>query len=69
MFFRAGRKEIVNLKWIERVDVGIGGGLVATAAAEGWRCRSGNRRDCGRFSASNHRPPRFPQWPLPCMYP
>jgi len=30
MFFRAGRKEIVNLKWIERVDLGVGGGLTAT---------------------------------------
>jgi two-component system, LytTR family, response regulator len=27
-FFRAGRKQIVNLKWIERVDVGVAGGLV-----------------------------------------
>ena len=30
MFFRAGRKEIVNLKWIERVDLGIAGGLTVT---------------------------------------
>ena len=30
MFFRAGRKQIVNLKWIEKVDVGVGGGRVAT---------------------------------------
>jgi two-component system LytT family response regulator len=30
MFFRAGRKEIVNLKWIERVDLGITGGLTVT---------------------------------------
>ena len=30
MFFRAGRKEIVNLKWIEKVDISVGGGLVVT---------------------------------------
>jgi two-component system LytT family response regulator len=28
MFFRAGRKEIINLKWIEKVEIGAGGGLV-----------------------------------------
>ena len=26
-FFRAGRKQIINLKWIEKVDIGIAGGL------------------------------------------
>lgn len=30
MFFRAGRKEIVNLKWIENVDISVAGGLVVT---------------------------------------
>jgi two-component system LytT family response regulator len=30
MFFRAGRKEILNLKWIDRVDIAVGGGLVVT---------------------------------------
>lgn len=30
MFFRAGRKEMVNLKWIERVDISVAGGLVVT---------------------------------------
>jgi two-component system LytT family response regulator len=30
MFFRAGRKQIVNLKWIEKVDIGIAGGLEVT---------------------------------------
>jgi two-component system, LytTR family, response regulator len=30
MFFRASRKQIVNLKWIEKVDIGVGGGFVAT---------------------------------------
>ena len=29
-FFRAGRKQIINLKWIERVDIGIAGGLEVT---------------------------------------
>jgi two-component system LytT family response regulator len=28
VFFRAGRKHIVNLKWVEDVDAGIGGGLL-----------------------------------------
>lgn len=28
MFFRAGRGQIVNLKWIERVDPGVAGNLV-----------------------------------------
>ena len=30
MFFRAGRKEIVNLKWIDRVDLAVAGGLTVT---------------------------------------
>jgi two-component system LytT family response regulator len=30
MFFRAGRKAMVNLKWIERVGIGIAGGLLVT---------------------------------------
>jgi two-component system, LytTR family, response regulator len=30
MFFRAGRKEMVNLKWIEKVDIAVSGGLVVT---------------------------------------
>lgn len=30
MFFRADRRRIVNLKWIEKVDVGISGGLLLT---------------------------------------
>jgi two-component system LytT family response regulator len=30
MFFRAGRKEMVNLKWIEKVDIAVAGGLVVT---------------------------------------
>ena len=30
MFFRAGRKQIINLKWIAKVDVALGGGLAVT---------------------------------------
>lgn len=29
-FFRAGRKEIINLKWIEKVDLSVSGGLTVT---------------------------------------
>ena len=34
MFFRAGRKRIVNLKWIEKLDVAISGGLLAAAGSD-----------------------------------
>ncbi len=30
IFFRAGRKHIVNLKWIERVENGVAGNLIVT---------------------------------------
>lgn len=30
LFFRAGRKEIINLKWIDKVDIGVSGGLTVT---------------------------------------
>lgn len=30
VFFRAGRKHIINLRWVERVDAGVAGNLVAT---------------------------------------
>lgn len=30
MFFRASRKEIINLKWIDHVDVAVSGALIAT---------------------------------------
>ena len=30
VFFRAGRKEIINLNWIDRVDIAVGGGLTVT---------------------------------------
>jgi len=30
MFFRAGRGEIINLKWIDKVDIAVTGGLMVT---------------------------------------
>ena len=30
MFFRAGRKEIINLKWIDSVDITVSGGLLVS---------------------------------------
>jgi two-component system LytT family response regulator len=30
LFFRAGRKQIINLKWIDKVDIAVGGGLEVT---------------------------------------
>jgi two-component system LytT family response regulator len=30
VFFRAGRKQIINLKWIEKTAIGVAGGLVVT---------------------------------------
>ncbi len=30
MFFRAGRRQIINLRWIEKVDIAVTGGLVVT---------------------------------------
>jgi two-component system LytT family response regulator len=30
LFFRAGRKEILNLKWIDKVDLSVAGGLTVT---------------------------------------
>jgi two-component system LytT family response regulator len=47
MFFRAGRKRIVNLKWIEKVDVGISGGLVVTL--RGGRTVEMSRRQSARL--------------------
>jgi two-component system LytT family response regulator len=47
MFFRAGRKEIVNLKWIERVDLGIAGGL--TVMLRGGRQVEMSRRQSARL--------------------
>ncbi len=28
IFFRAGRRHVVNLKWVERVEPGVGGNLL-----------------------------------------
>lgn len=30
MFFRANRRQMINLKWIQRVDIGVAGGLMVT---------------------------------------
>ena len=30
VFFRASRKQMINLKWIEKVDIAVSGGLVVT---------------------------------------
>jgi two-component system LytT family response regulator len=30
VFFRAGRRELINLKWIDKVDLAVSGGLVVT---------------------------------------
>jgi two-component system LytT family response regulator len=47
MFFRADRKRIVNLKWIEKVEVGISGGLVVTL--RGGRTVEMSRRQSARL--------------------
>ena len=47
MFFRADRKRIVNLKWIEKVDVGISGGLLVTL--RGGRTVEMSRRQSARL--------------------
>jgi two-component system LytT family response regulator len=47
VFFRADRKRIVNLKWIEKVDVGISGGLLVTL--RGGRTVEMSRRQSARL--------------------
>jgi two-component system LytT family response regulator len=47
VFFRAGRKEIVNLKWIENVELGVGGGFVV--ALRGGRTVEMSRRQSARL--------------------
>jgi two-component system LytT family response regulator len=47
VFFRAGRKAMVNLKWIERVDIGIAGGLLVTL--RGGRTVEMSRRQSARL--------------------
>jgi two-component system LytT family response regulator len=47
VFFRAGRKEMVNLKWIEKVDLGVSGGLTVTL--RGGRTVEMSRRQSARL--------------------
>ena len=47
MFFRAGRKAMVNLKWIDRVDIGIAGRLLVTL--RGGRTVEMSRRQSARL--------------------
>lgn len=47
VFFRAGRKQIINLKWIERVDIGVTGGLAVTL--RGGRTVEMSRRQSARL--------------------
>jgi two-component system LytT family response regulator len=46
-FFRAGRKEIINLKWIDRVDLAVNGGL--TVILRGGRQVEMSRRQSVRL--------------------
>jgi two-component system, LytTR family, response regulator len=43
MFFRAGRKQIINVKWIDKVDIGVTGGLVVTLRG-GWTVEMSRRQ-------------------------
>jgi two-component system LytT family response regulator len=47
MFFRADRKQILNLKWIEKVEVAISGGLLVTL--RGGRSVEMSRRQSARL--------------------
>jgi two-component system LytT family response regulator len=47
MFFCAGRREIINLRWIEKVDIGVSGGLVVTL--RGGRTVEMSRRQSARL--------------------
>jgi len=47
IFFRAGRKEIINLKWIDRVDLAVSGGLQVTL--RGGRSVEMSRRQSARL--------------------
>ena len=47
IFFRAGRKEILNLKWIDRVDLSVSGGLLVTL--RGGRTIEMSRRQSARL--------------------
>lgn len=47
VFFRAGRREILNLKWIDRVDLSVSGGLTVTL--RGGRAVEMSRRQAARL--------------------
>ena len=47
MFFRAGRREIVNLKWIDKVELSVSGGLLLTL--RGGRSVEISRRQAARL--------------------
>jgi two-component system LytT family response regulator len=47
LFFRANRQEILNLKWIDKVDLGVGVGLSVTL--RGGRSVEMSRRQSGRL--------------------
>ena len=47
MFFRAGRKDVINLKWIDKVDLSVAGGLVVTL--RGGRTVEMSRRQSARL--------------------
>jgi two-component system LytT family response regulator len=47
MFFRAGRKCILNLKWVEGVETSAGGNLIV--GMRGGRCIELSRRLSIRF--------------------
>ena len=47
LFFRANRQEILNLKWIDKVDLGVAGGLSVTL--RGGRAVEMSRRQSGRL--------------------
>jgi len=47
IFFRANRQGILNLKWIDKVDLGVSGGLVATL--KNGRTVEMSRRQSGRL--------------------
>jgi two-component system LytT family response regulator len=47
VFFRAGRKEVINLKWIDKVDLSVSGGLAVTL--RGGRTVEMSRRQSARL--------------------
>lgn len=47
MFFRAGRKEIINLKWIDKMDLSVAGGFTVTL--KGGRSVEMSRRQSARL--------------------